>query len=151
MLGEEPSRTHHRYFSETTLLSRFREFLALICLALRTLATSHLVGSAYPSSTRLTYTRSPVSPPLDEPTTRRGHLTHSNFPRLLPLPYQGVQSFHPLEDAQADCRLPPRYVEQTCHSCLSFANPFKVLRRARPETEEKERKTASGRTFRVQA
>jgi len=25
-----------------------------------------------------------------------------------------------------------------------------VLRRARPETEEKERKTASGRTFRVQ-
>ena len=27
--------------------------------------------------------------------------------------------------------------------------PFTVLRRARPDTEEKERKTASGRTFRA--
>jgi actin related protein 2/3 complex, subunit 2 len=30
------------------------------------------------------------------------------------------------------------------------ADFLQVLRRARPETEEKERKTASGRTFRVQ-
>jgi hypothetical protein len=69
MPDEEPFKTHHRCFSETILLSRSREFQALICLVLPTLATSHSVGSVHPLSIRLTHTPSPVPPPLDEPTT----------------------------------------------------------------------------------
>lgn len=39
-----------------------------------------------------------------------------------------------------------------CHySDGVFANIYKVLRRARPDNEERERKTASGRTFKVQS
>ena len=37
----------------------------------------------------------------------------------------------------------------TCHTSINLT-PHIVLNRARPENEEKERKTASGRTFRVQ-
>jgi hypothetical protein len=69
MPDEEPSRTHHRCCSETTPLSRFREFLVSICLVLPTLVTSHSVGSVYPFFIRFTHTCSPVSPPPDEPTT----------------------------------------------------------------------------------
>lgn len=52
--------------------------------------------SAFPSSSH-------------KPTPSRRHLTHPDLPRLLSLPHQGFQGFHPLEDAQEDCRLPPRY------------------------------------------
>lgn len=39
-----------------------------------------------------------------------------------------------------------------CHSGGELlANVVKVLRRARPDNEERERKTASGRTFKVQS
>ena len=55
---------------------------------------------------------------------------------------------HTFEDAAEDSRLSARYIRRLFEqaSCLQGA----VLNRARPENEEKERKTASGRTFKVQ-
>lgn len=37
------------------------------------------------------------------------HLAHPDFPGLLPLPHQGFKGVHPLANAEADRRLPPRY------------------------------------------
>jgi actin related protein 2/3 complex subunit 2 len=49
-----------------------------------------------------------VPSPSDAPTDERCHLAHPDLPRLLPLPHQGLQGVHPLPDAPADGRLPPR-------------------------------------------
>jgi actin related protein 2/3 complex subunit 2 len=95
-------------------------------------------------------THSSLPSPSDRPTTRRGHLAHPDLPRLLPLPHQGFKSLHSLKNAQADCRFPPKYVAYSFLYSM-FCTDNAVLRRARPEAEDKERKTASGRTFRVQA
>lgn len=48
----------------------------------------------------------PSSPHSSE--NARRHFSHPDFPRLLPLPHQGVQGLHPLAYAQEDSRLPPR-------------------------------------------
>lgn len=59
----------------------------------------------------LTNGPSPLPSPSGNRTTSRGYLSHPDFPRLLPLPHQGLQGVHPLEDAQEDSRFPPRYVD----------------------------------------
>lgn len=94
--------------------------------------------------------RSPVPPPFNKAKARGGYFAYPDLPRLFPLPHQGFQSIHPLEDAEADGRLPSRYAGYILYD-VSETNRSPVLRRARPEAEEKERKTASGRTFRVQS
>lgn len=94
---------------------------------------------------------SPVPSPSRNCSTSRSHLSHPDLPRLFPLPYQGLQGVHSFENAQEDSRFPSRYVDTSIACVCSSAHRTTVLRRARPESEEKERKTASGRTFKVQA
>jgi hypothetical protein len=45
---------------------------------------------------------SSLPPPSCKTATRRRHLAHPDFPRLLPLPHQSLKGLHPLEDAQED-------------------------------------------------
>jgi actin related protein 2/3 complex subunit 2 len=53
---------------------------------------------------------------------------------------------HPFTDETAHSGFPSRSVGLSTQSKLMIT----VLRRARPDTEEKEKKTASGRTFKIQ-
>ena len=45
---------------------------------------------------------SSLPPSFDTTTDARCHLAHSDFPRLFPLPYQGLQGVHPLQNAPPD-------------------------------------------------
>ena len=51
---------------------------------------------------------SPLPSPSPARTQIRGHLAHSNIPRLFPLSHQGLKSLHSLENAQTNRRLPSR-------------------------------------------
>lgn len=100
----------------------------------------------------LTNSSSPVPSPSHSSADARCYLSYPDLPRLLPLSHQGLQGR--CIGKHATQRSPSDIPSQAyIHSRMRkrTADFLQVLRRARPDTEEKEKKTASGRTFKAGA
>ena len=96
--------------------------------------------------------RSPVPKASHSSAETRDDFSHSDFQGLLPLPYQSIKGVSQKKSSAVDTSTDLSSSQAYIHSRMRrrTADFLQVLNRARPENEEKEKKTASGRTFRVQ-
>ncbi len=159
MRGEERSRTRRKSFTATSLRSSYKVCLGWQMAVMAKSATLHSVPKPSPHSFPQSFPYLPSSFPSPiQPSSPIAHKKSTNhfptsvlFPRHL-TPQRRAETISHIQTFRDYFHYHIKASKAYIHSRMRrrTADFLQVLNRARPENEERERKTASGRTFRVQ-